>query len=35
MTNAKIAARILVSKDGPYVVTGPIPLATQTISTDA
>jgi CDGSH-type Zn-finger protein len=35
MTNAKIAARILVSKDGPYVVTGHIPLATQAISTDA
>ncbi|MGD0023760.1 MAG: CDGSH iron-sulfur domain-containing protein [Xanthobacteraceae bacterium] len=35
MTNAKIAARVLVSKDGPYVVTGHIPLAKQTISTDA
>jgi len=35
MTNAKIAARVLVSKDGPYVVAGHVPLAKQTICTDA
>jgi CDGSH-type Zn-finger protein len=35
MTKAKIAAQVLVSKDGPYVVTGDIPLAKQTISTNA
>jgi hypothetical protein len=34
MTDAKITARILISEDGPYVVTGHIPLAKQTISTD-
>ncbi len=34
MTDAKITARILISKDGPYIVTGHIPLAKQTISTD-
>ena len=35
MTNAKIAARVLVSKDGPYVIAGHVPLAKQTICTDA
>ena len=34
MNDAKITARILISQDGPYVVTGHIPLAKQTISTD-
>jgi CDGSH-type Zn-finger protein len=35
MPNAKIVARVLVSKDGPYVITGHVPLAKQTICTDA
>ncbi len=35
MTNAKITAHVFVSQDGPYVVTGHIPLAEQIISTDA
>jgi CDGSH-type Zn-finger protein len=35
MTAAKTTARVVVSKDGPYLVTGHVPLGTQTISTDA
>jgi CDGSH-type Zn-finger protein len=34
MTDAKTSPRIAVSKDGPYIVTGDVPLATQTIVTD-
>jgi CDGSH-type Zn-finger protein len=35
MTNAKIVAQVMVSKDGPYMVTGRLPLAKQIIATDA
>src|SRR5271163_3328105 len=35
MTNAKIVAQVIVSKDGPYMVTGHLPLAKQIIATDA
>ena len=34
MSGPKVEARVAVSKDGPYVVTGNIPLATQTILAD-
>ncbi|MBS0364956.1 MAG: CDGSH iron-sulfur domain-containing protein [Proteobacteria bacterium] len=35
MTTQKTSARVVVSKDGPYLVSGGIPLATQTIVADA
>lgn len=35
MTTEKAAARVVVSKDGPYLVSGSIPLAKQTIVADA
>ncbi len=35
MTESNVKARIVVSKDGPYLVSGGIPLATQTIVADA
>jgi CDGSH-type Zn-finger protein len=35
MTNAKIFAQVIVSKDGPYMVTGRPPLAKEIIATDA
>jgi len=35
MNNEKNDARVVILKDGPYIVTGSIPLAKQTISTDA
>jgi len=35
MTNANIVAQIMVSKDGPYMVMGRLPLAKQIIATDA
>ncbi len=31
MSEAKAAVKVVVSKDGPYLVTGAVPLATQTI----
>jgi len=34
MTAAKTNARVTVSKDGPYLVAGDVPLAKQTIATD-
>lgn len=34
MSGPKIEARVVVSKDGLYIVTGNVPLATQTIVTD-
>lgn len=35
MSHAKTKARVVVSKDGPYLVTGGVPLAEQVIGTDA
>lgn len=35
MTTKKAGARVVVSKNGPYLVTGAIPLSTQTIVADA
>jgi len=35
MSGPKAEVRVVVSKDGPYVVTGNVPLATQTIVADA
>ena len=35
MSGPKAEARVVVSKDGPYIVTGNVPLATQTIVADA
>ena len=35
MTTSPPGARIVVSKDGPYIVSGNAPLADQTIVTDA
>lgn len=35
MTIQKHQARVVVSKDGPYLVSGSVPLARQTIATDA
>lgn len=35
MSNNKSEARVVVSPDGPYIVTGDVPLATQTIVADA
>jgi len=35
MTRAKADARVVVSKDGPYIVTGNVPLSRQIIGTDA
>src|SRR5208282_2300121 len=34
MAHEKSQARVVVSKNGPYVVTGGVPLSTQTIGTD-
>ncbi len=34
MTAAKVPVRVVISKDGPYLVTGGVPLAKQTIATD-
>jgi CDGSH-type Zn-finger protein len=34
VSGPKIEARVVVSKNGPYIVTGNVPLATQTIVTD-
>jgi len=31
----KSQPRVVVSGDGPYIVTGGVPLSTQTIATDA
>jgi CDGSH-type Zn-finger protein len=35
MTQPESQARVVVSKDGPYIVTGGVPLSRQTIATDA
>ena len=35
MTEANSAARVAVSKDGPYIVTGKVPLSKQSIAVDA
>lgn len=35
MTAQKAGPRVVISKDGPYLVAGAIPLATQTIVADA
>ena len=35
MINDKSEARVVVSQDGPYIVTGNVPLSTQTIVADA
>ena len=35
MTSGKSTVRVTVSENGPYLVTGNIPLAKQTITTDA
>jgi CDGSH-type Zn-finger protein len=35
MIEAKIEARVVISQNGPYLVTGNVPLAKQTIITDA
>jgi CDGSH-type Zn-finger protein len=35
MTQTKVAVRVTVSKNGPYLVAGDAPLAEQTIATDA
>lgn len=35
MTDAKTDARVVVSKDGPYIVSGSVPLAMHAIVTDA
>jgi hypothetical protein len=35
MSRSRTEARIGVSRDGPYIVTGNIPLAEQIIATDA
>ena len=35
MTKPKNDARVVVSKDGPYIVSGDVPLAQQTIGADA
>jgi hypothetical protein len=35
MTNAKIVAQVMVSKDGSYMVTGRLPLAKQIIGPNA
>ncbi len=35
MTQPKSQARVVVSEDGPYIVTGGVPLSRQTIATDA
>ncbi len=35
MTTKKAGARVVISKNGPYLVSGAIPLATQTIVADA
>jgi hypothetical protein len=34
MSGPKAEVRVVVSKDGPYIVTGNVQLATQTIVTD-
>lgn len=35
MTETKADVRVVVSKNGPYIVTGNVPLSTQTIVADA
>ncbi len=35
MEHKKFHARVVVSKDGPYIVSGGVPLSTQTIAADA
>src|SRR5262249_41003887 len=35
MIESKIEARVVISQNGPYLVTGNVPLAKQTIVTDA
>jgi CDGSH-type Zn-finger protein len=35
MNETRTVPRVLISKDGPYVVFGGVPLATQTITADA
>jgi hypothetical protein len=35
MTQTKADVRVVVSKNGPYIVTGNVPLSTQTIVADA
>jgi CDGSH-type Zn-finger protein len=35
MTQAQAAVRVVVSKDGPYIVTGNVPLSIQTIIADS
>ena len=35
MTQAKADVRVVVSKDGPYIVTGNVPLSIQTIIADS
>jgi hypothetical protein len=34
MFHSKVKAKVVVSKDGPYLVTGDVPLAEQIIATD-
>jgi CDGSH-type Zn-finger protein len=35
MASANVSARVAISKDGPYLVTGSPPLSRQTITTDS
>jgi CDGSH-type Zn-finger protein len=35
MAHEKLQARVVVAKNGPYIVTGSVPLSKQTIGTDA
>ena len=35
MTKSKVEVKVVVSKNGPYLVSGDIPLAKQTIDSDA
>jgi hypothetical protein len=35
MAREKLHGRVVISKDGPYAVTGGVPLAKQTIGSDA
>jgi hypothetical protein len=35
MARANVSARVVISKDGPYLVTGSPPLSKQTIITDS
>jgi CDGSH-type Zn-finger protein len=35
MSHQKVQGRVVVSKDGPYLVTGEVPLSEQIIATDS